>query len=87
MSKEQTSTKSQTDKKPDFEASLEELEGLVEALESGELSLAESLDRFKRGIELSKHCHEMLDQARQSVEILTRPEDEDSAQAFDRPGE
>lgn len=85
MSKEQTSTKNQSDKKPDFEASLEELEGLVEALESGELSLAESLDRFKRGIELSKHCHEMLDQARQSVEILTRPEDEESAQAFDGP--
>lgn len=85
MSKEETSTKSPASKKPDFEASLEELEGLVEALESGELSLAESLDRFKRGIELSKHCHEMLDQARQSVEILTRPEDEESAQAFDRP--
>lgn len=74
-------------KKPDFEASLEELEGLVEALESGELSLAESLERFKRGVELSKHCHEMLDQAHQSVEILTRPEDEDSAEDFDQPGD
>lgn len=85
MSKEETSNRESSDKKPDFEASLEELEGLVEALESGELSLAESLDRFKRGIELSKHCHEMLDQARQSVEILTRPEDEESAEPFDRP--
>lgn len=85
MSKQTASTKEATGKQPDFETSLEELETLVEALESGELSLAESLDRFKRGVELSKHCHEMLDQARQSVEILTRSEDEDSAKAFDRP--
>lgn len=87
MSKQKSSTKQAGDDsadQPDFEASLEELEGLVEALESGELSLAESLERFKRGVELSKHCHQMLDQARQSVEILTRPEDEDSARAFDQ---
>lgn len=90
MSKQETSTKKAgakaAGKKLDFEASLKELEGLVEALESGELSLADSLDRFKRGVELSRSCHEMLDQARQSVEILTRVEDEDSAQAFEPPG-
>ena len=89
MSKQKSSTngagEETSDREPDFEASLEELESLVEALESGELSLAESLERFKRGVELSKHCHQMLDQARQSVEILTRPEDEDSASAFDQP--
>ncbi|RFF31911.1 exodeoxyribonuclease VII small subunit [Wenzhouxiangella sediminis] len=89
MSKQAASTKGSGAEKsgeaPDFETSLAELEGLVEALESGDLSLAESLERFKRGVELSKHCHEMLDQARQSVEILTRPEDEASAQAFDKP--
>jgi exodeoxyribonuclease VII small subunit len=79
------SKQAQSNKTPDFEASLQELEGLVEALESGELSLAESLERFKRGVELSKHCHQMLDQARQSVEVLTRPEDEESAEAFDPP--
>lgn len=84
MSKQKASTKEQAGKEPDFEASLEELESLVEALESGELTLAESLERFKRGVELSKHCHEMLDRARQSVEILTRPEDESSAEAFGR---
>ncbi|HLS05856.1 MAG TPA: exodeoxyribonuclease VII small subunit [Wenzhouxiangella sp.] len=70
------------DEAPDFERSLEELEKLVEALESGELSLNESLERFKRGIELSKHCHRMLDRARETVEILTTPEDEDSGQPF-----
>lgn len=85
MTKKTASKKEQNAQQPDFEASLEELESLVEALESGELSLAESLERFKRGVELSKHCHEMLDKARQSVEVLTRPEDEETARPFESP--
>lgn len=85
MSKQKPSPREDNAQQPDFEASLEELESLVEALESGELSLAESLERFKRGVELSKHCHDMLDKARQSVEVLTRPEDEESARPFDSP--
>lgn len=83
MSKQQTPADSST-ARPDFESALEELEALVAALEAGDLGLAESLDRFKRGIELSKQCHQMLDEARQSVEILTRPEDESSAQTFNQ---
>jgi exodeoxyribonuclease VII small subunit len=85
MTKKKTSKKAPSDQAPDFESSLEELETLVEALESGELSLAESLERFKRGVTLSKQCHEMLDQARQSVEVLSDPDDEASAQAFEPP--
>lgn len=82
----ETQAKQASDTEPkDFESSLEELEGLVEALESGELSLADSLDRFKRGVELSKRCHQLLDQARQSVEILTNPDDEGSATDFGTP--
>ncbi len=82
MSKQEKTEQQSAEDKPDFESSLEELEGLVEALESGELSLADSLERFKRGVELSKHCHDMLDRARQSVEILSRPEDESSARSL-----
>lgn len=54
----------------DFEQALNALEGVVEKLESGELGLADSLKEFEQGIQLSRQCHEMLDQARQSVEIL-----------------
>jgi len=91
MSRKEASTKKAgakaADQQPDFEASLKELEGLVEALESGELSLADSLERFRRGVELSRNCHEMLDQARQSVDILTRADDEESARPFDSAGD
>jgi len=53
---------------PGFEAALAELEQLIEQLESGELELAESLERFRRGVELSRQCRTLLDEAQQTVE-------------------
>lgn len=64
---------------PDFEKSLEELETLVGQLESGDLSLDESLKQFKRGVELTRHCQGVLDQAQQTVEKLMDSGDESSA--------
>jgi exodeoxyribonuclease VII small subunit len=72
-----------TDKLPDFEKALEELEALVEQLESGELSLDQSLKQFQRGIELTRHCQGVLEQAQQVVEQLTDPDDEGSAAVLD----
>ena len=72
-----------TDKMPDFEKALEELEGLVEKLESGELDLDQSLAQFKRGIELTRHCQSVLDKAQQTVQKLIDTEDEGSAVPFD----
>ena len=60
-----------TDQQPDFEKALSELENLVSKLESGELSLDQSLEYFKRGVELTRHCQSVLDQAQQTVELLT----------------
>lgn len=75
---------SKTDPKhPDFEQSLAELESLVTRLESGELSLDESLKEFRRGVELTRHCQGVLDQAQQSVEQLLNPDDESSAEPFE----
>ena len=55
---------------PDFEAALAELESLVEKLESGDLKLDESLMHFRRGIELTRLCQKVLDEAQQTVETL-----------------
>ncbi|MDQ2694303.1 MAG: exodeoxyribonuclease VII small subunit [Pseudomonadota bacterium] len=55
---------------PDFEKSLEELEGLVEQLEKGELSLEEALRRFERGIVLARSCQSALQAVEQKVEQL-----------------
>ena len=62
------------DQQPDFEQALSELEGLVSKLESGELTLDQSLEYFKRGVELTRHCQSVLDKAQQTVELLTNPE-------------
>lgn len=70
-----------------FEAKLAELEQLVEQLESGDLELADSLDRFKRGIELSKQCRAMLDEAQQTVDEVMRQEDAAAATDGERSGE
>jgi len=59
---------------PDFEKSLAELEALVLKLESGELSLDQSLDCFKRGVELTRHCQSVLDKAQKTVELLAQPD-------------
>jgi exodeoxyribonuclease VII small subunit len=68
---------------PDFEKALEELEALVEQLESGDLNLEQSLSQFQRGIELTRHCQGVLAQAQQTVEQLIDPDDEASAMPFD----
>jgi exodeoxyribonuclease VII small subunit len=75
------SKKTETD--PDFEQTLAELEKLVVNLEQGVLSLDESLSGFKRGIELTRQCQSVLDNAQQTVEQLLDNEDEESLKPFD----
>ena len=72
----------QTDKIPNFEKALAELESLLEKLESGELPLDESLADFRRGVELTRQCQAVLDRAQQSVEKLLNTEDESTAGPF-----
>jgi exodeoxyribonuclease VII small subunit len=60
-----------TDKQPNFEESLNALEALVAHMESGELTLEESLQEFERGMALTKQCQKLLDEAEQRVHILT----------------
>ena len=55
---------------PDFEQSLTDLQTLVERLESGELSLEDSLSTFEQGINLTRECQNALSQAEQKVQIL-----------------
>lgn len=59
---------------PDFEKSLAELEALVLKLESGNLNLDQSLDCFKRGVELTRHCQSVLDEAQKTVDLLAQTE-------------
>jgi len=55
---------------PDFEAALNELEKIVEKMESGEQNLEDALKSFQRGIELTRTCQQGLKEAEQRVEKL-----------------
>jgi exodeoxyribonuclease VII small subunit len=57
-------------KEVNFEASLSELENLVQSLENDDLSLDQSLATFEKGVKLSRSCQNALDQAEQKVSIL-----------------
>lgn len=55
---------------PSFEEALEELEAIVQSMESDRLSLEDSLAAYQRGVELMRHCRETLAAAEQQVSIL-----------------
>ncbi|MBV2235791.1 MAG: exodeoxyribonuclease VII small subunit [Sterolibacterium sp.] len=53
-----------------FEAALEELEGIVQTMESGQLPLEKSLAAYERGITLLKYCQTTLDGAERKLQAL-----------------
>lgn len=60
-------------KKPEnmsFEATIEELDHVVEQLENGDLTLDDALKKFERGIALARSGQSKLDEAEQRVSIL-----------------
>lgn len=66
------------DKKQNFETNLKELEGVVKALESGEVGLDEMLSLYEQGIRLTKACTDALDQAEQKITVLTKSKDDET---------
>lgn len=55
-----------------FEGMMERLETLVATLETGNLSLEESIHSFEEGMALVRRCTEVLDHAEQRIQKLTR---------------
>lgn len=65
--------------KPSFETALAEIENIVVRIESGELSLEESLQAYRRGAELLRHCQGQLDEADRQLRML----DQDALKPFE----
>ena len=55
---------------PSFESALQELEAIVQAMETGNAPLEESLAAYERGIALLRHCQETLGAAERKLQIL-----------------
>jgi exodeoxyribonuclease VII small subunit len=54
----------------DFESALAELEKIVAQMESGKLSLEDSLAAYERGAGLLNFCREAISRAEQQVQTL-----------------
>ena len=55
-----------------FEEALKRLETIVAELESGELTLDESLAKYETGVKMYKLCHELLQRAEERVQMLLK---------------
>ena len=66
-----------------FEASLKQLETLVETMEAGELSLEDSLKAFQEGIALTRACQKALTDAEQTVAQLVKTGDGVASEPFE----
>ena len=55
-----------------FEDELKDLETIVSQIDSGELTLEESISAFERGVMLVKALNGKLDEVERKVELLTR---------------
>ncbi len=55
-----------------FETALARLEGIVQALEKGDLELEAALAAFEQGVALSRHCASQLEVAERRIEVLVR---------------
>ena len=55
-----------------FEESIEQLKEIVEQIEQGEIPLAESLDKYERGMSLIGHCRGILQRAEARIEKISK---------------
>lgn len=55
---------------PGFEEQLAALEGVIERLERGDLTLEQSVDLFEQGLRLSNACKQQLDSAEGRIQVL-----------------
>ena len=65
-----------------FENNMEKLEKVVTELENENLSLDESVKKFEEGIELSKKCNEILQNAEKKITILLEKADDFDEEEF-----
>ncbi len=58
-----------------FEKAMEQLEKIVETMESGTLSLEQSLKKFEEGMKLSQYCSQKLDETEQKISLILEKSD------------
>lgn len=85
LDRKETLTMATGKKSLNFERNLEQLESLVSDMESGELSLEDSLSAFEKGIKLTRECQSALQKAEQKVQKLIEENGQLIEAEFDDP--
>ena len=67
----------------DFNKGLAELEVIISKMESGSLSLEDSLKYFEKGVKLHRQCHSALTDAEQRVNLLSEEDNYSKEKPFE----
>ena len=60
------------EKEQNFESALKKLEKIVDELESGDLSLSDSIKKYEEGMKLSQFCTKKLHDIQKKIEVLVK---------------
>ncbi len=58
--------------KKTFEQAMKELDKLVAEVESGKVSLEQTIEKYAQGMELIKYCRSILEQAEKKFEVIAK---------------
>ena len=65
-----------------FNKGLSQLEEIINKMESGELSLEDSLKYFEEGVKIHRQCHTALTDAEQRISVLSDSDNYSEENAF-----
>ena len=66
-----------------FEQAIEDLTGIVNKIETGQVSLAESLEQYEKGMAVIKHCRGILLDAEKRIEQIAENEEQEETDEGD----
>lgn len=71
------------EKELNFEEAMSKLDKIASELETGKLTLDESVSKFEEGMALSKKCNDMLESAEKKITMLIKTDDEIKEENFE----
>lgn len=63
-------------KKMTLEESFDALDGIIDELQGGELTLEESFKKYEEGMKLIKNCNDSIDKVEKKLLVINGGEDE-----------
>lgn len=68
-----------------FEQAIQQLKGIVDRIEQGQIPLQDSLEQYEKGMALIKHCRDILQRAEKRIERISKEEPSEPPKEKDDP--